>query len=314
MSIPTFDLFCAALGDSPKPKFAVSKCRFEYLNKAALSLFGAQSEEQLLGRPMVERIHPIDRRAVSEWITHLDEKQIPIPHRHRYLRLDGMTIHVEASAVPIRFGSEPGGFVCLRELRKARRGERGRERDRRILVEDGPDVAHCLSLERYFCADRDALGGRAIRAQEEHELARCAVAGDFAAQQQLLAQSMDLVVRIARSHAEFGLPLPDLIRQGNTALIGALRTFDPDRPIAFSVYAGWQVIQGIEWAPAQSHSPARLPGEVLRQANACIRARRYLALNGYAQSGAEDIAYVVGSPVGPVRRALDLDRRLADLG
>ncbi|MDA8095307.1 MAG: sigma factor [Betaproteobacteria bacterium] len=153
-----------------------------------------------------------------------------------------------------------------------------------------------------------------MAASKDHELARSAAAGDFAAGRRLLAKTMGLVVCIARRYAESGLPLRELIGSGNTALIRALQTFDPDRAIVFSVYAGWQVIQGIEWTQAQRHSPARLLGETLRETNACLRARRYLAANGYPQPEAEEIAYLVRSPVGRVRRVLDLDGRLADIG
>ncbi|MDA8093093.1 MAG: PAS domain-containing protein [Betaproteobacteria bacterium] len=308
----SFDLFCSALDASPNPMFAGAGRCFQYLNPAALRLFGAHSAEQLLAQPVIERVHPDDQAVVAQRIGRLKhDTAILAPHRHRYLRLDGTTVHVETSAVPYRFGGEPGGFVFVRAV--AQGPDRVPVPKKRSGRDDRRANPSHLLLDRYFRTHEDALGPGALAPEEEHELSRSAAAGDFAARSQLLAEHMGLVVHIAKGYAGPDGPLQELIRQGNTALTRALQTFDPERGIRFSVFAGWQIISGIEWAQGQAQSRIRLPGIAVREINACIRVRRYLDANGYREPSAEALAYVIGSPVGRVRQILALHERMLRL-
>ena len=75
--------------------------------------------------------------------------------------------------------------------------------------------------------------------EEEQALARRARAGDEAAKQRLVKANLRLVVQVARRHVNRGLPLPDLIEEGNLGLLRAVEKFEPERGLRFSTYAVW---------------------------------------------------------------------------
>jgi PAS domain S-box-containing protein len=90
---------------------------FAYVNPAATRLLGAQSAEQLLGRPILERISPDHREIFRErWRLLTEERQKVPPMVQKYLKLDGTIVHVEASAVPFSYNAEIGALAYLRDI------------------------------------------------------------------------------------------------------------------------------------------------------------------------------------------------------
>lgn len=110
-----------------------------------------------------------------------------------------------------------------------------------------------------------------ITPQEEVELGRRIVQGDEAARHQLIEANLRFVVLIARKYQGHGLPLADLINEGNIGLMHATRKFDPEYGTRFITYAVWWIRQAIMHALAAWGGAVRLP---MKQADILAKIRR----------------------------------------
>ena len=94
---------------------------------------------------------------------------------------------------------------------------------------------------------------------EEMELARKAFRGNVAAQERLARHNVRFVVSVAKKFQNRGVPLVDLIGEGNLGLMTAARKFDPDRGVKFISYAVWWIRQAVQAAIARHGRPVRVP-------------------------------------------------------
>jgi RNA polymerase nonessential primary-like sigma factor len=120
--------------------------------------------------------------------------------------------------------------------------------------------------------------GRAqlLTADEEKSLSRAAHKGCQASRQRMIECNLRLVVKIARSYINRGLPLLDLIEEGNLGLIRAVEKFDPDRGFRFSTYATWWIRQSVERSIMNQCRTVRLPIHVIRELTAYLRTTRIM--------------------------------------
>lgn len=157
------------------------------------------------------------------------------------------------------------------------------------LAETTPDSAD--ALQAYL---KDIRRAPLLDAQQEHDLALRARAGDFEARQQMIERNLRLVVSLAKAYVGRGLPLIDLIEEGNLGLMHAIRKYEPERGFRFSTYASWWIRQSVEQAIMQQARLIRLPVHVLRELSQVLRARRALEAERDAASphavSAEEVA------------------------
>jgi RNA polymerase primary sigma factor len=98
-----------------------------------------------------------------------------------------------------------------------------------------------------------------LSADDEKRLANAIAAGDPLARDHMVRANLRLVVNIARGYANRGLPLPDLIEEGNLGLLRAVEGFDPGMGTRFSTYASYWIKQSIKRALINSGKTIRIP-------------------------------------------------------
>jgi RNA polymerase nonessential primary-like sigma factor len=146
--------------------------------------------------------------------------------------------------------------------------------------------------------------------EEEYATACRARTGEFKARQAMIEHNLRLVVSIAKNYLGRGLPMPDLIEEGNLGLMHSIGKFEPERGFRFSTYASWWIRQSIERAIMHQARLVRLPVHVVRDLNQVLKARRVLEAAA-AQRGvldrqvtAEELATAVGRPAREVSELL----------
>lgn len=152
-----------------------------------------------------------------------------------------------------------------------------------------------------------------LTAEEEVYFSRLSLKGDEPSRKRMIESNLRLVVKIARRYNNRGLPLLDLIEEGNLGLIRAVEKFDPERGFRFSTYATWWIRQTIERAIMNQTRTIRLPIHVVKELNIYLRTERELVQKLDHEPTAEDIAAELDVPVEDVSKMLRLNERIASV-
>jgi RNA polymerase primary sigma factor len=115
-----------------------------------------------------------------------------------------------------------------------------------------------------------------LKPEEEIQLARRIKRGDKRAREQMITANLRLVVRIARGYEGLGLPLLDLINEGNIGLMKGVERFNPGKGAKLSTYAAWWIRQSIMSALANQSKTIRLPAHVVERLAKMRRAEMQL--------------------------------------
>jgi RNA polymerase primary sigma factor len=167
-----------------------------------------------------------------------------------------------------------------------------------------------MGLRRYL----QEIGGiPLLTPQQEIELAAKIKKGDPAARDRMISANLRLVVTIAHDYANLGLPLLDLISEGNIGLTKAVERFDPAKGAKLSTYAMWWIKQSIKRALANHSKMIRLPVHLVDK----IGKVRRLSLQMSEELGREptddELSEEIGIASGKVERLKSLGIRPASL-
>lgn len=149
-----------------------------------------------------------------------------------------------------------------------------------------------------------------LTADEEKMYGKRVLRGDEKARAIMIESNLCLVVKISRRYLNRGLPLLDLIEEGNLGLIRAVEKFDPERGFRFSTYAIWWIRQTIERAIMNQTRTIRLPIHVIKEINIYIKAQRFLTQKLDYEPTAGEIAEYLDKPVKTVMKMLKLNKRV----
>lgn len=152
-----------------------------------------------------------------------------------------------------------------------------------------------------------------LSAKEEVELAARIQKGDKAARDQMISANLRLVVKIAHDYNNFGLPLQDLISEGNIGLIKAVERFDPSKGGKLSTYAAWWIKQSIKRALANQSKTIRLPVHLVDKIAKIRKVTAELADELDREPSDEEIGYVIGMPVNKVAHLKSVSVRPSSL-
>ncbi len=148
-----------------------------------------------------------------------------------------------------------------------------------------------------------------LTANEEKELARRIELGDSGARDRMVRANLRLVVNIARAYANRGLPLQDLIEEGNLGLLRAVEGFDPDMNTRFSTYASYWIKQSIKRALINTGKTIRIPAYMVELLTKWRRATAKLDNELGRAPTQEEVAKELGLPkkkLSIVKTAIDL--------
>lgn len=149
--------------------------------------------------------------------------------------------------------------------------------------------------------------------EEEIYFARLIAKGDVNAKNRMIESNLRLVVKIARRYVRSGMPILDLIEEGNLGLIRAVEKFDPELGFRFSTYGAWWIQQTIERAIMSQNRTIRLPVHIVKKLNSCLRVSRELAKDLDHEPTAEEIAQKMQKPIEEIENILSLNEKVVSI-
>jgi RNA polymerase primary sigma factor len=175
-----------------------------------------------------------------------------------------------------------------------------------VEEKDPYDAVAAITQDPLKLYVRQIGDGPLLTPQEERELARRKDAGDEAAKRRLIECNLRLVMSITRNYTRAGVPLLDLIQEGNLGLMRAVEKFDYKLGYKLSTYATWWIRQAVTRALADQGRTIRLPVHVAEQTRKVLRARRVLAQKLNRDPEVDEIAKEAGFTPERVQELLDL--------
>ena len=168
---------------------------------------------------------------------------------------------------------------------------RKRRRPSKPLLPLGPGETDRDILDQYLY---EVSVTPLLKPHEEIELAKKVRSGDHDAMQELVRRNLRFVISVAKKYQNRGLPLTDLIGEGNVGLMTAARKFDPDQGVKFISYAVWWIRQAILAALARQGRTVRVPLNRTADLSKIVRTSEALRQELRREPTPEEIAQATG--------------------
>ena len=149
---------------------------------------------------------------------------------------------------------------------------------------------------------------------EELRIARLAQQGDASARRKLIVSNLRLVVSIAKKYLYYGLPLLDLIEEGNLGLMKAADRFDPERGCKFSTYATWWIRQAVTRSLSNHGRTVRIPVYITDNVSRYKRVAEEIYIKTGKQAELEEIAAALNLKLEEARRLQEFVETVSPLG
>ncbi|HEY6597613.1 MAG TPA: sigma-70 family RNA polymerase sigma factor [Asanoa sp.] len=170
------------------------------------------------------------------------------------------------------------------------------EISRTPLLDAAREVELSKAIEAGLYAEYLLDEGKPRKGVSREELERLVIEGERA-KDLFIRANLRLVVSIARRYVRSGMPMLDLIQEGNTGLVRAVEKFDYERGFKFSTYATWWIRQAISRAIAQQERTVRLPVHLVEDVNRMRNMHRQLTRELGSDPEPEQVAAALGVPV-----------------
>jgi len=175
------------------------------------------------------------------------------------------------------------------------------DREERAVEEDEMDTNASEDLVKLYLQEIGRVP--LLTRDEEVSLAKAVAEGDEEARKQLALANLRLVVSIAKRHKGSGLPLLDLIQEGNIGLMKAIEKFDYTKGYKFSTYATWWIRQAITRAIADKARTIRIPTHMLELMRKIYKAEGEHVQKVGTPPNSEELAAILEIPVEEIERA-----------
>ncbi len=166
------------------------------------------------------------------------------------------------------------------------------------------------SIQRYFKEIRHI---RRLTPEEEHDLAQRVCQGDRQARELMIKSNLRLVITVAKKYLHSGLPMADLIEEGNLGLIRAVEKFNPRLGVKFGTYATWWIRQSIVRAIANHSRIIRLPVSLAEVICRFSRELNLLSQRIGREPTCREIAEQMKLPVRKVNKILQVCQNILSL-